>query len=760
MPGRVLRSCCVFRRHTRTYFFSFALPKPRCYNKPMLSLSDSVQFLKGVGPQRFKLFSYLGVRTVSDLLSYIPRKYLDRSQIKSIKESLATINPDEEVTVKGTITAVRLHLPKYRPRGDSGWQRNGIALRQKTVFEVVISDSTGHISATWFNQPFLRTVFSKGQEVILSGKIKFYRFGSLTASKYPQLSSPEYEFISGDNFEPLHSQGIIPCYPLTEGLTQKFLRRVMRQCLDNYISLVQDNLAPALKEKHYLLGLQEAISQIHYPDSLESITKARTRLVYDELLLFQLALGLRRQAIRKTRVKYPIAVTPQLDERIRKRISFTLTKAQERVIAEIRRDITKEYPMNRMLQGDVGSGKTIVAIYAILAAIGSGLQAAFMAPTEILAEQHFRNLTQLLAGSQVRIALLKSGLSAADRKKMRQMIEAGEVDLVIGTHALIQQDVAFSKLGLLVIDEQHKFGVMQRADLRGKGENPHMLIMTATPIPRTLALTAFGDLDVSTIDELPPGRQPIKTVLRPSSRMPDAFGFIRDKIRAGRQVYFVYPLIEDMPEQDSETNQMKLYKTNLKSATTMAKYLKEKVFPEYTVALLHGGMKDKRKEKVMADFRAGKTQILVSTVVIEVGIDVANASVMVIEHAERYGLAQLHQLRGRIGRGAHQSYCLLFGDFTTPDAEQRLKIMEQTNDGFRIAEEDLRIRGPGEFLGTRQSGLPEFKVANLATDFGILKLTHLDAKELLDQDPSLAMPANRNWRREIKERFSNIVAMP
>jgi len=701
----------------------------------MKSLDDSVQFLKGVGPQRFKLLARLGIRTVADLLSYIPRKYLDRSQIKTIKESLTSISPDEEVTVKGTITAVRLHMPKYR----------------RTIFEVVLSDETGHISATWFNQPFLKTIFVKGQEVILSGKIRFY--------KYPQLSSPEYEFVSSDGTAPVNSQGIIPCYPLTEGLTQKYLRRLMRQCLDLYLPLVTDELPKHLMARHNLPSLPDAISQIHYPDSAEAMTQARTRLVYDELLMFQLALGLRRQQIKKTAVKYPIAISEQLEERIRKRIPFQLTRAQEKVIAEIRQDITRDYPMNRLLQGDVGSGKTIVAIYAILAAIGNNLQAAFMAPTEILAEQHFRNLTQLLASSQVRIALLKSGLGAADRKKMRGLIEDGEIDLVIGTHALIQKDVIFKKLGLLVIDEQHKFGVMQRADLRAKGVSPHTLIMTATPIPRTLALTAFGDLDISTIDQLPPGRQPIRTVLRPSSKMPDAFGFIRDKIKAGRQVYFVYPLIEDIEDIDAKTQQRQLYKVNLKSATTMAKYLKEKIFPECTVALLHGDMKDARKAKIMADFRAGKTNILVSTVVIEVGIDVANASVMVIEHAERYGLAQLHQLRGRIGRGAHQSYCLLFGDFTTPESEQRLKIMEETNDGFRIAEEDLRIRGPGEFLGTRQSGLPEFKVANLATDFGVLKLTRADSKEILDKDPFLAGPDNRRWRQEIREKFSTIVAI-
>lgn len=731
----------------------------------MKALNDSVQYLPGVGPQRFKLFQRLGVRTCFNLLFYIPRKYLDRSQIKTIKESLNQIDPDEEVTLKGTITAIRLQPTKFH----------------KSVFEVVLSDETGHISATWFNQPFLRTVFSKGQEVILSGKIKFY--------KYPQLSSPEYEFISGDNFSPLHSQGIIPCYHLTDGLTQKFLRRIIRHCLDNYLPLVQDNLYMSLKAKHHLSALQEALSQIHYPNSKEQMSKARTRLVYDELLLFQLALGLRRQQIKKTAVKYPISISQQLEERIRRRIPFQLTQSQEKVIREIRQDITRDYPMNRLLQGDVGSGKTIVAIYAILAAIGNGLQAVFMAPTEILAEQHFRNISQLLANSKVRMVILKSGLSTAERRKIYKLLDAGEIDMVIGTHALIQKDVVFKKLGLLVIDEQHKFGVMQRSDLREKGENPHTLIMTATPIPRTLALTAFGDLDISTIDELPPGRQPIRTILRPSSKIQDAFEFIRNKIREGRQVYFVYPLIEDIPEEDYKTKQRQLYKVNLKSATTMAKYLKEKVFPEYTVALLHGDMKDKRKKKIMADFRADKTNILVSTVVIEVGIDVPNASVMVIEHAERYGLAQLHQLRGRIGRGAHQSYCLLFGDFTQPlraepqrsptgktspkagnidsfgarvglttsDAEKRLKIMEETSDGFRIAEEDLRIRGPGEFLGTRQSGLPEFKIANLSTDFGILKLTQGDAKEILDRDPFLAQSNNRKWCQEIKERFSNLL---
>ncbi|MFH1230750.1 MAG: ATP-dependent DNA helicase RecG [Planctomycetota bacterium] len=724
----------------------------------MKKLTDSVQYLNGVGPQRFKLFQRIGIRNIYDLLFYLPRKYLDRSRIKKIRDVVNSAISDEEVTVKGEITAISYYRTKYH----------------KNIFEIVLSDETGHLSATWFNQPYLRNVFAKSQTVILSGKMRFY--------KHLQLSSPEYEIIPAyasarggsafggkstaggletkpGNFSPLHTQGIVPCYSLTESLGQKFLRRTIKNCLSLYLPLV-DELTPrtltgSLSENQErvdntpasfsnAMSLSRALGQIHFPDSQEIMEKARQYLIYDELFLFQLALGLRRYQIKQTSVKHRIKISGQLDERIRKRIPFQLTRAQEKVIREIRTDLPADYPMNRLLQGDVGSGKTIVAVYAILAAIGNGLQVALMAPTEILAEQHFRTISKLLADSRVRMLFLTSGLKTKERRMTREILNRGEVDLVIGTHALIQKDVVFKKLGLLIIDEQHKFGVMQRADLRNKGENPHVLIMTATPIPRTLALTAFGDLDISTIDELPPGRMPVRTVLRLSSRMPDAFDFIRHKIQEGCQVYFVYPLIEDSPE--TTQTQQQLYRTNLKSATTMAKYLKEKIFPECNVAVLHGDMNDKKKEKIMRDFRDGKINILVSTVVIEVGIDVPNASVMVIEHAERYGLAQLHQLRGRIGRGSHQSYCLLFGDFTTSEAEQRLKIMEETNDGFIIAEEDLRIRGPGEFLGIKQSGLPEFKIANLATDFNILKLARTDAQKAINN--------NRQYNKKLLHRIS------
>jgi ATP-dependent DNA helicase RecG len=429
-----------------------------------------------------------------------------------------------------------------------------------------------------------------------------------------------------------------------------------------------------------------------------------------------------------------LKLSEQLDSRIRQRIPFVLTPAQEKVIAEIKEDLVKPYPMNRLLQGDVGSGKTIVAVYAILAAIGNHTQAAFMAPTEILAEQHYQTVSRILENSQVRIVLLTSGIKKKERLEKLELIRKGEIDLVIGTHALIQKDVVFNKLALLIIDEQHKFGVEQRETLRAKGENPHTIVMTATPIPQTLTFTIFGDLDLSVIDQLPPGRKPVKTILRSSDKLAEAFAFIRQKIHEGRQVYFVYPLIY---EQKARGEEQKENKKVLKSATQMAKQLKAQVFPEYNIKLLHGEMSQKKKDETMRDFRAGKISILVSTVVIEVGIDVPNACVMVIDHAERYGLAQLHQLRGRIGRGEHNSYCLLFGDVTTPESEKRLKIMEETNDGFRIAEEDLRIRGPGEFLGKRQSGFPEFKIADLSRDLEILKKVRQSAFTIIKDDPQL-----------------------
>jgi ATP-dependent DNA helicase RecG len=668
-----------------------------------------VQFIKGVGPERAKIFQRLGITTVYDLLYFFPRKYLDRSLIKKINEVSA--DTDEEQTIQGTILTLNLRRTR----------------RGMHLLETAISDGSGVVFATWFNQPYLKNVLKKGERLILSGKAKYY-------NQRIQFTAPEFEMGKDSTSDLLHTGGIIPCYPLTAGLGQKVIRSIIKHALERYEDKMPDifgALDMALFSQHpRLVPIQQAINNMHFPDSLAVVDAARQRLVYEELFLFQLVLARKRYEIVRSKVKYPLRISPVLEQRIRGRIPFQLTRAQEKVIQEIKHDLESSQPMNRLLQGDVGSGKTIVAVYAALAAIGNEAQVAFMAPTEILAEQHYQTLTRLLKDSRVAIGLLAGGLSARERQEMIEQVKQGKFDLVVGTHALIQEDVIFPKLGLLIIDEQHKFGVVQRGTLRAKGENPHLLVMTATPIPRTLALTAFGELDLSVIDELPPGRRSVKTILKSSRQMPQALGFIRDKIKEGRQVYFVYPLIEQSTKL--EANQVVL-----KSATQMAQYLKNEIFTGYNVALLHGAMKQPKKDQIMNDFRAGKIQVLVSTVVIEVGIDVPNASVMVIDNAERYGLAQLHQLRGRIGRGAHQSYCLLFGDFTTPEAEKRLRIMESTDNGFKIAEEDLRIRGPGEFLGTKQSGLPEFKIADLTQDFPILQETRDAAFKLIQADPEL-----------------------
>ncbi|MFC1524880.1 ATP-dependent DNA helicase RecG [Planctomycetota bacterium] len=672
-------------------------------------LLTSVQFIKGVGPERAKMLKRLGVSTVYDLLYFFPRKYLDRSQIKKIRDVSKGI--DEEQTIQGTVMAISSHRGRTR----------------KSILEVAIGDGTGVIMATWFNQPYLKQYFKKETRLMISGKVKLY-------NRRLQFASPEFELGKDSADKMLHTGGIIPCYSLTEGLSQKVIRSVIKRVLEKYVEVLPDvfnSLTTVLFGRSLkLMPIQEAINHMHFPVSVGVVEAARRRLVYEELFLFQLVLAGKRQEIKRSKVKYPLTISSLMDKRIRARIPFQLTRSQGKVIQEIKADLECHQPMNRLLQGDVGSGKTIVAVYAALAAIGNGTQVAFMAPTEILAEQHYQTLTRLLKDSRVRLTLLTSGLKARERQEKINQIKKQDIDLIVGTHALIQEDVGFSKLGLLIIDEQHKFGVLQRASLRGKGINPHLLVMTATPIPRTLALTAFGELDLSTINELPPGRRPVKTILRSTKKIAGAFSFIRDKIKEGRQVYFVYPLIEQSPRLEAN-------KIVLKSATQMAKYLKKEVFKEFNIALLHGAMKEQKKDRIMKDFRQGKIQVLVSTVVIEVGIDVPNASVMVIDNAERYGLSQLHQLRGRVGRSSYQSYCLLFGDFTTPGAKKRLRVMEATNDGFKIAEEDLRIRGPGEFLGTRQSGLPEFKIADLTHDFSILQETRQAAFKLMRDDPQL-----------------------
>jgi ATP-dependent DNA helicase RecG len=676
-------------------------------------LNQSVQYLKGVGPKRSEILEKLGIHTIRDMLYYFPRDYKDRTRIQKISEARI----GAEITIQGKVLGVQTRMARSR----------------KSILEVFVGDETGTITATWFNQPFLANKFHVGDNIFLHGKVGAY--------KYLQLLSPEYEIIQGDDAE-MKEGSIIPVYPLTEHISQSHFRKIMKEAVRHFVEYVEETLPKEIMNKNQRYPIHNAIKNIHFPETFDNLKNARYRLVYDELFALELAMALRRRCIKEeTGISFKIGTN--VDTHIRNLIPFTLTKAQERVIHEISEDMRSCKPMNRLLQGDVGSGKTVVAIYAVLAAIANGYQAAFMAPTEILAKQHFQTIQKYLEHSHVRIQLLTGDTNSSHRKDNLDQIKTGQIDLVVGTHALIEETVQFKQLGLVVIDEQHKFGVIQRLKLKKKGPCPDVLIMTATPIPRTLSLTLFGDLDISILDEMPPGRSPVKTVWVTKDREKDANDFIKDEIAKGRQVFIVYPLVEESENFD------------LKSAVTEAKRLQRDVFPTFRVGLLHGQMRPAEKDKVMMDFKEKRYDILVSTAIIEVGIDIPNATIMVIVHAERFGLSQLHQLRGRIGRGSEQSYCLLFGNPNNYISSERLKIMTRTNDGFKIAEMDFRLRGPGEFFGTRQHGLPELKISDLVKDFPILKRARDDAFELVSQDPQLTMVTHLKIRQKVMETFKD-----
>ncbi|MBI2900092.1 MAG: ATP-dependent DNA helicase RecG [Planctomycetes bacterium] len=635
-------------------------------------------------------------------MTYYPRRHYDRGTIRPIAEA----RPGAAVTILGTVASMRSRRT---------------ARRYMHLFELKIEDMSGSIAAVWFNQPFLERTFRVGDEVIVTGPVGV--FDRL------QIQPVEYEILGGDR-EPIHAAGLVPSYAVPAGFGPKAFRSLVFSAVREHAAEVPEAIPAELRARRKLVGAAEAIGHIHFPDDLRAYEAARRRLAYEEFLLLQTHLALRRRSVREEPVGVPLRIGRTLDFRIRARFPFALTRAQERVIGEIRRDLAADRPMNRLLQGDVGSGKTIVAAYALLAAIGNRAQAALMAPTEILAEQHARTFGRLLERTRVRTALLTGGRAKREREA------AGEADLVIGTHALLEGDVKFRKLAVVVVDEQQKFGVLQRAAMRLKGPRlrdagavasaalarPHTLVMTATPIPRTLSMTLYGDLDVSILDELPPGRRPVVTLRK---READTVAFVRQKLREGRQAFFVYPLIDDSD------------KVAAKSATAMSARLRAEL-PEFRVELLHGRMKPQEKDAIMEEFRSGAIRALVSTVVVEVGIDVPNASVMVIGNAERYGLAQLHQLRGRIGRGPHESYCVVLSDRAGEEAEARLRAFLSTADGFKIAEADMKIRGPGELFGTRQSGMPEFRAADPVSDLQLLAWAREDAFALVERDPALA----------------------
>jgi ATP-dependent DNA helicase RecG len=589
--------------------------------------------------------------------------------------------------------------------------------RRIDILEVTIEDGEGRAVLVWFNQPYREKEFRIGDSVVASGKVQQRR---------THLSVSEFEIL-GDGESPIHAAGLVPSYAVTEGLSKRQLRSLVRQALEEAGDLAPEVIPAAMLAKRGLPGVRQALHQIHEPATPAEAEAGRRRFAYEEFFRLQAELALRRRSVKRETAGRPIEVPDKLDFRIRTLFPFKLTGAQDRAIAQIRRDLAAGPPMNRLLQGDVGAGKTIVAAYALLAAVGRRAQAVLMAPTEILAEQHARTFSRLLGGSRVRLAFLGGGLKGKPREHLLSAAAKGEIDLLIGTHAVIEKDVTFKNLALAVIDEQQKFGVLQRAAISRKGDRPHVLVMTATPIPRTLALTLYGDLDLTVIDEMPPGRQEVRTMYVPAAGKRDKLTFIRQKLREGRQAYFVYPLVD---ESD---------KIALQSAIKAHRELTG-AFKDFRVGLLHGRMKQEEKDAVMEQFRRGRIHVLVSTLVVEVGIDVPNASLMVIDHCERYGLSQLHQLRGRIGRGPFESCCILFGR-----SNERIETFVSTTDGFRIAEADLRLRGPGELLGTRQSGLPELKAARLVEDAKLLDHAREDAFALVARDPSLASaPALRD----------------
>jgi ATP-dependent DNA helicase RecG len=605
---------------------------------------------------------------------------------------------------------------------------------------LLLRDASGYGTATIFGRGWLTRVFQRSQQLVLHGK------GARFKDKIT-LQVQDWELVESGDDEPIHAGALVPVYSTTEGLHQRTLRSLMYHLVERFAGDVGETLPETSRRRRGLVPITEALTGVHFPPGEAQLAAAHRRLAFEDFLLLQLGLAILRS---RTSRSQGIAMSPPgtLVKRLRDALPWSLTGAQERVWDEIRRDMAAPYPMHRLLQGDVGSGKTIVAALAVLTAVEAGYQAAVMAPTEILAEQHVMTFSRLLEPLGVPVTLLTSALKGRERRLRRAAVAAGEVGCIVGTHALVQEAVEFRKLGLVVVDEQHRFGVAQRARLKAKGESPDVLVMTATPIPRTLALTLYGDLDVSVLDELPPGRKPIRTEARGEGKRPQIYKFLQDQVAEGRQIYVVYPLIEESEAID------------LKAATDMARRLQIEVFPDLMVGLLHGRLPFEAKDDIMQRFKAGEIHVLVSTTVIEVGIDVPNASVMLIEHAERFGLSQLHQLRGRVGRGPWKSYCILLtsgklGD----DAQRRVEAMVETNDGFKIAEVDLQLRGPGEFFGTRQSGLPEFRVADLLRDAALLEEARRDALTIVAADPELRAPEHRGLRQALLARWRGKLAL-
>jgi ATP-dependent DNA helicase RecG len=677
-----------------------------------IELSTPVQFLRGCGPERAAQLARLEVRTIGDLLFLFPRDYQDLTDLRPIDR----LEEGCVLSVLGTVTEIDAR--------DTGMGRSmvGVLVQQESRF----------LRALWFNQPFMRTKFKPGQTLLLSGRAK------LNANRW-EMTHPHVRVIEGE--ENLPAGELLPVYPLTEGLNQHHVRKLMRGALDACLDQIDEVFPTAYRTEHSLLPIREALEKLHFPKSRDDLEQARRRFVYQELFVLQLGLAVRRHDNVIGIPAKPLAASAKIDARIRRLFPFALTPGQDQAIAEITTDMGRPQPMNRLLQGDVGSGKTAIAVYAMLVAVAHGSQAALMAPTEILARQHYETLSRLLAKSQVKIGLLVGGMRERERAELLASVAAGEMGILVGTQAFVQSDVQFADLGLVVIDEQHKFGVKQRAMLKRSAAAPHYLVMTATPIPRSIGMTLYGDLELTTLVDMPPGRQAVHTYLPSIAEQPRWWEFFRKKLREGRQGYVITPLVDG-----SETVQAANLEETFES-------LVNGELEAFRLGLVHGRMTAEQKDAAMERFRHGETQVLCATSVVEVGIDVPNATVMAILAAERFGLAQLHQLRGRIGRGAFPGFCCLFADPQTSESSERLQAFVGTTDGFKLAEIDFSLRGPGDLIGTRQHGLPPMRIADLARDTTLLVEARRDAQQLVASDPGLALSEHALLRRKVLARY-------
>ncbi|TSA14451.1 ATP-dependent DNA helicase RecG [bacterium] len=715
-----------------------------------------MQYVKGIGPKRATALEIASIRSIRDLLYNFPFDYLDRSRIVHIRDLKKFVDAEEPVTVIGQV--YRQELRRSRRS-------------HQLVFLLTLEDETGHLPCVWFKGvQWFKDAFEPGELLAVSAYPGFYKLGRI------QFTHPEFDRLKGaeEEDEPdwgklFNTGAIIPKYSSTADLTKVGLdsrgfRRIVRNALKSHLHSVEETLPDEIRSRADLLGCRAALEQIHFPARPEDLAAARRRLKFDELFFLQLMLAYRKRRLGQEKKGITYTIESELARTLAASLPFELTKAQRRVLNEIADDMRSSKPMNRLLQGDVGSGKTIVALFAMLVAVENGYQVAMMAPTEILAEQHFRTLEGYVNKLPVTMRLLIGGQKKKLREDIREDIQSGRAQIVVGTHAILEENIKFARLGFVVIDEQHRFGVLQRATLREKGLNPDVLVMTATPIPRTLSLTVYGDLDVSVIDEMPANRKPIKTGVRLEDQKQKVYQFVSEEIRHGRQAYIVFPLIEESEKVD------------LKAATAEFERLRTEVFPEHSLGLLHGRMKSEEKDEIMMKFKAREIQILVSTTVIEVGIDVPNATIMIIENAERFGLSQLHQLRGRVGRGADQSYCILIANYGWFDAHRkgleagelkrekmhaqtRLETMVETADGFKIAEVDLRLRGPGEIFGIRQSGVPEFRIANLVEDGELIAIARKEAFLLVERDPQLRSPSHRQLRKHFEDQYKDALEL-